>query len=294
MNLVVGATGMLGSRLVYRLLEEGRPVRAFVRPTSNYQPLEAAGAEIAFGDLRQPETFGPALDGVERVLATATAPVMERHLAEAVEAVDGRGLQDLIDASKQAGVKQFVFTNGYGFKPNESLVLAHHKGATEQHLINSGLTYTSLQLEKFVETWIGFLVGSQLQNGPSVTIVGDGNIRHSFIAMDNVLDLLVSVLGHPAAENAVIPLAAPDKYTYREVINLMGSFIGMPIAVNAIQPNDPFPGMLPMVGEVWGWMNGFGDTSLDTSEAARTFGLEMIPVKDLLRQMFTMPAQHAV
>jgi uncharacterized protein YbjT (DUF2867 family) len=216
---------------------------------------------------------------------------MERHLREAVEAVDGRGLQDLIDACKQAGVKQFVFTSGYGFELNEPLPLAHYKAATEQHLIQSRLTYTVLKLEKFIEVWIGFLVGSQLKNGPVVTIVGDGNTRHSFVSMENVLDLCVGVLGHPAAENTVLPLCAPDKYTYRQVIGLIGNLIGTPIEVKSIQPGDPFPGMPPLIGSAWSWADSKGDSTLDTSHVVRTFGLKMIGVEECLRQIFALPVK---
>lgn len=289
MILVVGATGMLGSRIVYRLLEEGHPVRAFVRPASSYQQLEAVGAEIAFGDLRQPETFPPALQGVERVIATATAPLMERHLKEAVEAVDGRGLQNLIDACKQVGVKQFVFTTGVNFRLNAPLYLSHYKGETEQYLIQSGLPYTVLKLEKFIEVWIGFLVGSQLQNGPCVSISSDGNVRNSFVSMENVLDLIVAVLGHPAAENAVLPLCAPDKYTYREVIGRIGNIIGMPIDILSLQSGDPIPGMPLLVEDLWRSEERHGDSTLDTSEVSRTFGLKMIGVEESLGQIFSVP-----
>lgn len=289
MNLVVGATGMLGSQIVYRLLEQGRPVRAFVRPASDYQPLEAAGAEIVFGDLRQPETFGPALAGVERVVANATAPLMERHLPEAVAAVDGRGLQDLIDACREAGIKQFVFTNAVGFKPGEPLPLVHHKGQTEAYLIESGLPYTVLRLEKFAEVWIGFLVGSQLQQGPRATIVGDGTVRHAFVSMENVLDLVLAVLGNPAAENAILPLCAPDKLTYREIASLIEAAVGVPIELNHIRREDPFPGMPPLIGEIWSWADSQGDSELDTADVAHTFGLTMIGIADVVQQMFAMP-----
>jgi uncharacterized protein YbjT (DUF2867 family) len=41
-TLVVGATGQLGSRIVRRLVEFGRPVRVFVRPQSGHAPCRNA------------------------------------------------------------------------------------------------------------------------------------------------------------------------------------------------------------------------------------------------------------
>jgi uncharacterized protein YbjT (DUF2867 family) len=292
MNLVVGGTGMLGSRVVYRLLELGLPVRAFVRPSSDYQPLQAEGAEIALGDLRQPETFAPALRGVERVVATATAPLMERHLNEAVEAVDGRGIQNMIDASKQAGVKQFVFTSANGFNLESSVPLVHHKVRTERHLGQSGLTYTILRPDKFIEVWIGYLVGSQLQSGPKITILGKGNVRHSFVSIENVLELIMGVLGHPAAENVTLPLVAPGTYTYREAIELIGKITGAPLEIQSLPYDVPIPGMPLLINQLWALADSMGDSTSDTSEVVAAFGLNTLRVEDCLRQIFSLPVRE--
>ena len=45
--LVTGATGFLGGRLARRLVDEGYPVRALVRKSSNMAALRALGVEIA-------------------------------------------------------------------------------------------------------------------------------------------------------------------------------------------------------------------------------------------------------
>src|SRR4051794_27746968 len=63
MELVTGATGYIGSRLIDRLIAEGRPVRAMARNRSRIQlrgMLEAAQADVVEGTgLRE------ALDGVD-------------------------------------------------------------------------------------------------------------------------------------------------------------------------------------------------------------------------------------
>ena len=61
--LVTGATGNTGSGLVPALRSAGVDVRAFVRDEAKAQPLKEAGAEIVVGDLDQPETIGPAVEG---------------------------------------------------------------------------------------------------------------------------------------------------------------------------------------------------------------------------------------
>mgnify|MGYP001028557126 FL=1 len=45
-NLVTGATGLLGSHLVERLVERGERVRALVRPASDVRELERLPVEL--------------------------------------------------------------------------------------------------------------------------------------------------------------------------------------------------------------------------------------------------------
>ncbi len=65
--LVTGATGRTGGQVAAQLLAAGYPVRAFVRrETGTSARLRAAGAEIAVGDLSDPQALLDAMRGVER------------------------------------------------------------------------------------------------------------------------------------------------------------------------------------------------------------------------------------
>jgi uncharacterized protein YbjT (DUF2867 family) len=61
-DLVTGATGYIGGRLIERLLAEQRPVRALARDPSRLPDRE--GVEAVRGDLLEPSTLRAALDGV--------------------------------------------------------------------------------------------------------------------------------------------------------------------------------------------------------------------------------------
>ncbi|MDA0333537.1 MAG: NAD(P)H-binding protein [bacterium] len=64
--LVTGATGYTGRRLVHRLVHSGHSVRVLVRPDSHVESLPE-GIEILRGDLDDPATLRPALEGVSRI-----------------------------------------------------------------------------------------------------------------------------------------------------------------------------------------------------------------------------------
>lgn len=146
---------------------------------------------MAFGDLRDRDSLSKACQGVQRVVTTATAPLAVRHIKEEAEAIDWHGSQNLIDAAKAAGVEQFVYTSFLGASRDAPNPLAYAKGKNEVYLQESGLTYTIIQPMPFLEVWIGFVLGAQLGQGPSVTLGGEGTNKLGSVSDKNVCDLRV-------------------------------------------------------------------------------------------------------
>ena len=107
--LVVGGTGALGHQIVERQLANGTGVRALVRPTSNTQALQAAGAEPVVGDLLQPESLRRALDGADAVISSAAG--YTGHTPGDTIETDYAGNANLADAAADVGMRRFVFTS---------------------------------------------------------------------------------------------------------------------------------------------------------------------------------------
>ena len=110
MNLVVGATGLLGGEICRLLVAGGKPVRALVRATSDQNKvaqLENPGLEIVRGDLKDRSSLDAACQGVSAVISTASA-TLSRQEGDSIQTVDLEGQLNLIDAARVANVSQFV------------------------------------------------------------------------------------------------------------------------------------------------------------------------------------------
>ncbi len=96
MILVVGASGRLGSTIVRHLLsQEGERVRTLTRTPAKLEHLEAIGAEVVRGDLRDPASLVSACQEAEQVITTV-------HAGEGT----GTNTPDRVDGGRKAEVSR--------------------------------------------------------------------------------------------------------------------------------------------------------------------------------------------
>ena len=102
--LVTGATGMLGARIVERLVPEGWEVRALVRDRSRAGWLETAGAQTVPGDVTDPDSLRSAAQGCWAVFnaAAAIGPGSEH---ETFRRVNVTGTTHVVAAAAAAGAR---------------------------------------------------------------------------------------------------------------------------------------------------------------------------------------------
>ncbi len=219
MNLIVGATGLLGGQVCRLLANSRKPVRALVRRSadaSRLDDLRKAGIELAWGDLKDPASLRAACEGVTAVISTASS-TFSRQPGDSIDAVDRQGQLDLVEAAKSAGVKHFVYVS---FSPiPEDFALQRAKRAVELAVISSGCTYTILRPTYFMEIWFGPKVGFELA-GCHARIYGTGINRMSWISFANVADFAVRSLDNPAAQNAILSLGGPEALSPIEVVRI--------------------------------------------------------------------------
>jgi nucleoside-diphosphate-sugar epimerase len=101
---VTGATGMLGSRIVERLVGEGWGVRALVRNGARASWLEALGAKILPGDLTDPGSLRTAAAGCGAVF-NAAAAIGPGGDHEGFRRVNVSGTEHVVAAAGAAGAR---------------------------------------------------------------------------------------------------------------------------------------------------------------------------------------------
>ena len=157
--LVVGATGRVGGAAVKGLLEAGFRARALVRRPQRGEPLRALGAEVAVGDVSDPDTLGPAVQGCSGVFSALGAGPGRG----ASEVVEYRGNVSLLSAVRSAGVRRFVYSSVHlADHPLAQKVGAFREKARfeEELLAAEDVSTTILRPAIFMETLHMMLRGS--------------------------------------------------------------------------------------------------------------------------------------
>ena len=284
MILVAGATGQLGGIITRRLLAQGQPVRILVRPQSSFQPLVEAGGQPVFGDLKDRASLDPACEGIEILITTANSA--RRGGEDNVQTVDLAGNRNLIDAAKAAGVKQFIFTSALGADINSPVPFIQAKAKTEAYLRDSGMMYTILAPNAFMDMWVGMVIGVPLQAGQPVTLVGEGRRKHSFIAVRDVAAFATAAVGHPEAMNQYLAIGGPEALSWRDVVATFERVLDREIPVQYVSPGEPVPALPKgMLQQAMAGMEMY-DSPLDMTEAARTFGVELTTLEESVRSQF--------
>jgi uncharacterized protein YbjT (DUF2867 family) len=234
--LVAGATGLLGNEICRQLMAKNIAVKAMVRTSSDVaktEQLTKSGVPVVYGDLNDKEKLTRVLQGVATVISTISSmPASYIPGENNIQKVDLEGMKNLIDSSKIAGVKHFIYTSFSG-NMNSDFPLRNAKRSVEQHLQKSGMEYTILRPGFFMELWLSAAVGFDAING-KVTVCGDGKNPVAYISFKDVAKFAVESISNPAARNAVLELGGPENISQLDAVKIFEESLHRKIEVQHI------------------------------------------------------------
>lgn len=260
---VTGATGHLGGLVAQTLAAAGVAQRLLVRDPRRAPQLP--GAEVAA------VTYGrdalAALDGIRTLLMVSAAESPDR-VAEHVA---------FLDDAAEAGVEHVVYTSFVGAGPSATFTLARDHGATEEHARRSGLRWTFLRDNLYLDL-LPHLVGpDDALRGPA----GDGLLAG--VARADVARAATAVLLDPRRHaGRTYELTGPHAMTLAEVAWQIGTSTGREIRYVAESLPEAYASRAPYDAPGWqvdAWVSTY------TAIAAG----EMATVSDDVRRLTGRP-----
>src|SRR5271166_796870 len=232
MILVVGATGLLGTRVCERLRAEGRSVRALVRRTSNpdkVNALRSLGCELATGDLKDPPQIQASCEGISAVISTASS-TLSRQPGDSIESVDLQGQLTLVNAAKSAGVRRFVFVS-FRDDPTVQYPLTQAKRSVEHAIAD--FDFTSIQASYFMEVWLSPAVGFDYMNARA-RVYGGGLRPISWVSYRDVAEFCIAPALRSVGACGVLRVGGPEALTPLEVVKIFEEESGRRFEVEVI------------------------------------------------------------
>lgn len=211
--LVTGATGFVGARLVPALIAEGHTVRAMTRRPEQY---DGAGEPVG-ADVHDPDTLGPALEGIE------VAIYLVHTLGDDdFEAMDAKAATAFGQAAAAAGVRQIVYLGGLGSESQELSPHLRSRREVEKLLGAAGVPVTALRAAIVVgHGGISWELTRQLvKNLPAMVVPKWVGTMTQPIAIDDVVSYFVGVVDNEQALGRPLEIGGPDQLTYLEMMSI--------------------------------------------------------------------------
>lgn len=238
MILVSGATGTNGSEIVRLLSESGVPVRALVRNKAKAEAITGLpGVEIVEGDFDKPETLEVALRGIEKAFML---PPFVNNMVELQH--------NFIEAAKKSGVKHIVKLSAFGADPNSPIMLGRWHGQSEKELESSGIAYTHLQPNGFLQNLLAF--GSAIATqGTFFQPAADAKISN--VDARDIAAVAASILKENGHEGKTYVITGPEALSFYEVADIFTKVLNKKVTYIDISPEEFKSSMLQWGQPEW-------------------------------------------
>ena len=209
---VTGSTGHLGGLVARHLADAGSQQRLLVRDLS--RAPELAGAVPVAISYADPVLAKAALEGVT-VLFMVSAAEAEDRLQQHYT---------FVDAAAAAGVQHIVYTSFFGAAADSTFTLGRDHFATEERIKSSGMDYTFLR-DNFYLDFLPLLAGEDgIIRGPA----GDGVM--AAVARADIARAAVTVLRDPALHvGSSYDLTGPEDLSLARAAELLTAGTGRTI-----------------------------------------------------------------
>jgi uncharacterized protein YbjT (DUF2867 family) len=214
MIVVAGATGNVGREVVRQLIEVGETVSALTRDPA--KAAVPAGATAVTGDLTDPSTLGPALDGASALfLLSGYSP-------------------EIFTEARKAGVRRVVLLSGGSAETGDRTnAVARYMLDTEDALRASGLGWTMVRPRMFMTN--AFQWTAQIRRG--VVRAPWADVPSAVIDPADIAAVAAKALVSAEHEGREYPVTGPEALRPGDRVRILAEALGRDLRYEA-QPDD--------------------------------------------------------
>lgn len=222
MILVTGAGGTVGSEVLKQLREQGAKVRAAFNNSDKAERAKKQGIETALLDFADRGSIAVALKGVDKVFLLGPTVPNQTQLEN-----------NVVEEAKKAGVKHIVKLSVLN-APAERFTLAKWHRAVERNIEDSGLPYTFLRCNEFMQNTINYYLPTIKSDGAFYLSTKDSKV--SSVDVRDIAAVAVKALTTTGHENKSYDLTGPEALNHEQVAQKLTAASGRQIKYVDIPP----------------------------------------------------------
>ena len=226
--LVTGASGLIGRRLVARLLRAGYTVGAFVRSPGAVADLSGDGLAVVSGTIEDRAAVERAVAGRDAVVhLAAAAGVVDEAV---VHAVNVGGTDNVLGAARAMGTRRIVFTSTISAAREHMGPYGRSKLLAEEHVRAGGVPFVILRPSLVYGGGDVGLVASLarwLRAFPVMPVIGDGRIEIDPVHIDDLCSVIEACLVRDDVLGRTYDVLGPDRVTLDEFLRRLGDVLGV-------------------------------------------------------------------
>ncbi len=215
MLLLTGVTGKTGGATAQALLKQGVKFRAIVRNPEKAAALKAAGVELVTGDVTDRAVLEKALAGVDRALMTMPNGEKQLELEK-----------QFVDVAKAKGVKHVVKMSSMEAVADAKAPIPKIHYASEQYLKQSGLAWTFIKPNFFMQNLLGS-AGTIKEQGKFFLPLGQG--KTVMIDTRDIGACVAVVMTSPGHEGQAYELTGPEELGFADAAERFTKVLGRKI-----------------------------------------------------------------
>lgn len=237
MILVTGATGINGTEIVKRLAAQNMQVRAMVRNHDRAKEIALPNVEVVEGNFDRPETLLEALTEVDSafLLTNSTERAEAQQLA-------------FVDAARQSSVKHIVKLSQFAADAHSPVRFLRYHAAVEAAIQASGMTYTFLRPNLFMQGLLNFRSTIASQNAFYAAI---DNAKVSVVDVRDIADVAVAALTEAGHEEKIYDLTGSQALTHTEMAEYLSAALKRQIAFVDVPPEQMREAMVGFGMPAW-------------------------------------------
>jgi uncharacterized protein YbjT (DUF2867 family) len=230
MICITGAGGTVGREVIQQLELAGVPFRAAYFSKAKVDAALEKGIDAVSIDYNHPETLQATFQGCDQLFLLGPNDLNQTQLE-----------LNAVDSAKAVGVQHIVKQSVMGAE-DESYSLARLHRPVEQAIEASGMTWTFLRPNSFMQNVVTFMSETIKAESAFYSASGDAKIAH--VDVRDIAAVAVKALTESTHAGQAYTLTGAEALSYDELAQELSAVLGRSISHISLPPEDLKQGML--------------------------------------------------